>query len=194
MMMSIPPLNRAGKLVHFTLSTKNMGITPQLEVITEPPGWHLQDEKGTITSKSQTFFLRSFESQTRREQAAMEMAERHRIARNAALNTYVGEMLQWRKDRKLWEYNIKRQMWAEDKRKRNRQWANWTHRLKKYSLQFWRKNTMYILINAINGKFFVFHPFVHTQNLASSRQNGVVSRILTHTRLYRRRLAATMYH
>ena len=69
-----------------------MGITPQLHQITEPPGLHLHDEEGTITSKFQTFFLRGFESQTRREEAAMQMAKRHRIARNAALDAYVVDM------------------------------------------------------------------------------------------------------
>ena len=88
-------INNIGKLVYLTTSIKNMGITPQVQEITEPPGLHLHDEEGTITSKFQTFFLKGFQSQTRQEQAAMEMVEKHRTARNATLNTYVEDMLNW---------------------------------------------------------------------------------------------------
>lgn len=63
--------NRSGKLVYLTIGTKFTGLSPQLEPITQPPGLHLYDEEGTITSKYQILFREGHQEQTWREEAVI---------------------------------------------------------------------------------------------------------------------------
>ena len=78
--------DRAGKFVYLTISTKNMAITFEENSIIKLSGFHRHDEEGTIASRIQPFFLSGYESQITRKEVAREMAERHRIQKNAALD------------------------------------------------------------------------------------------------------------
>ena len=86
------------------------------EEITEAAGLHLHDEDGLIVRMDQVVYITKFDTREKREKAAVELQERHRIARNLAIPGYKRQVLEWRKERKLWEWKLVDKLWADKKK------------------------------------------------------------------------------
>lgn len=103
-------MNRAGKLVYVT--TKRINHTkPIEEPINEPRRLPQLDEEGRMVSPDKVIFLDNYKTRKEREEAAAGLAERLRIERNLAILAYRRDMLNWRKERKIWEWNMLTAKW-----------------------------------------------------------------------------------
>lgn len=74
------------------------------KLITETAGLHLHDEDRLIVSREQVVFISRFGTQEKREAKAVELQERLRIPRNAAIPGYKRQVLERRKEKRLWEW------------------------------------------------------------------------------------------
>lgn len=107
---------RAGKIVYLTAKRSYNSLEMIEKEITEAAGLHLHDEDGLIVGMDQVVYMTKFNTREKREKAAMELQERHRIARNLAIPGYKRQVLEWRKERKLWEWKLVDKLWADKKK------------------------------------------------------------------------------
>lgn len=96
---------RVWKQVFLTIRT-NFDLTNfEEDRMAEWQGRHLHDEAGTIVTRKDVVFVSEYQSHEAREEAAKVLSESHKVAKNRAVPEWRNQVLEWRKRRKLWEWN-----------------------------------------------------------------------------------------